>query len=96
MNVLCYLSNQVVGTTLIEDLRKKLNMANNNKLPVITYDEYINEKTGGFSYPPLPSHLQNLIDTCIKNFGKNSDEFVVLSEDIAFIDGEWIRMFINW
>jgi hypothetical protein len=71
-------------------------MGKNKKLPVISYDQYINEKIGGFSYPPLPSHLQNLIDSCIKNFGKNSDEFVVLSEDIAFIDGEWFRMFINW
>jgi hypothetical protein len=71
-------------------------MGKNKELPVINYDEYINEKTGGFSYPPLPSQLQNSIDTCLKKFGKNSDEFVLLSEDIAFIDGKWIRMFMNW
>jgi hypothetical protein len=65
-------------------------------LPAINYYELIKGKAEGLEYPPLPTLLQVSINQFTEKYGKDSDEFVVLSEDIAFIGDKWIRMYINW
>jgi hypothetical protein len=65
-------------------------------LPTINYFEYINDKAGGLVYPPLPIQLQKSLDLCLNAFGKDSDEFINLTKDIAFISGKWIRMCMGW
>ena len=65
-------------------------------LPAISYYEMISGKADGYEYPPLPTPLQSSINKCTEKYGKDSDEFVVLAEDIVFIGNKWIRMYINW
>jgi hypothetical protein len=87
----------------LENLNKELIMkTNKNKkvksetLPPINYYEYINGEAGGLLYPPLPIQLQKSLDLCLNAFGKDSYEFIVLTEDIVFIENKWIRMYMVW
>jgi hypothetical protein len=77
-------------------LKKHQEKIKKEPLPAISYYEMITGKAEGREYPPLPTLLQVSINQCTEKYGKDSDEFVVLSEDIAIIEDRWILMYINW
>jgi len=76
--------------------KKNLKKVIIKSLPAISYYELKSGVANSFEYPPIPMHLQTSIKKCIKKYGEDSDEFVVLAEDIVFIGKKWTRMYINW
>lgn len=66
-----------------------------NQLPAIRYIDFKAGKARGLKYPPLPRELQQPLNNLLNKFGEDSEEFIDLASDIAFIDGQWIRMYLN-